>query len=61
MIERDPRANRFSPSFDVLGMTLDLAGLRQAGSVTLKTKEGRVEKISSKVLQVPTVREYDPN
>jgi len=33
-------------------MTLDLAGLRQAGSVTLKTKEGRVEKISSKVLQV---------
>ena len=36
----------------MLGMTLDLAGLRQAGSVTLKTKEGRVEKISSKVLQV---------
>ena len=33
-------------------MTLDPTGLRQAGSVTLKTKEGRVEKISSKVLQV---------
>ena len=47
-----PKGKPFSPSFDVLGMTMDLAGLRQAGSVTLKNKEGRVEKIASKVVQV---------
>ena len=47
-----PKGKPFSPSCDVLGMTLDLAGLRQAGSVTLKNKEGRVDKISSKILQV---------
>jgi hypothetical protein len=47
-----PKGKPFSPSFDVLGMTMDLAGLRQAGSVTLKNKEGRVEKIASKVAQV---------
>ena len=47
-----PKGKPFSPSCDVLGMTLDLAGLRQAGSVTLKNKEGRVDKISSKILHV---------
>ena len=47
-----PKGKPFAPSFDVLGMTLDLASLKQSGFVTLKNKEGRVDKISSKVLRV---------
>jgi hypothetical protein len=44
-----PKGKPFAPSFDVLGMTLDLADLQRAGVVTLKNKEGRVEKIASKI------------
>ena len=44
-----PKGKPFVPSFDVLGMTLDLADLQRAGIVTLKNKEGRVEKIASKI------------
>lgn len=44
-----PKGKPFAPSFDVLGLTLDLASSKHAGVVTLKNKEGRVEKISSKV------------
>ena len=38
-----PKGKPFASSFDVLGMNLDLSGLRNANSVTLKNKEGRVE------------------
>ena len=44
-----PKGKPFAPSFDVLGLTLDLADLKRAGVVTLKNKEGRVEKIASKI------------
>ena len=47
-----PKGKPFSPSFDVLGMTLDLSNLESKGHLTLKNKEGRVEKIAAKVLQV---------
>ena len=47
-----PKGKTFAPSFDVLGMTLDLTNLKQAGVVTLKNKEGRVDKISSKILGI---------
>ena len=43
-----PKGKPFSPSFDVLGMTLDLGNLESTGHLTLKNKEGRVEKIASK-------------
>ena len=44
-----PKGKPFAPSFDVLGLTLDLSSLHRAGVVTLKNKEGRVDKISSKI------------
>lgn len=47
-----PKGKPFSPSFDVLGLTLDLTPLRQVRVVTLKNKEGRVDKISSKILGI---------
>ena len=36
-----PKGKPFAPSFDVLGLTLDMASLSQEGIVTLKNKEGR--------------------
>jgi hypothetical protein len=50
-----PKGKPFASSFDVLGMNLDLSGLRNANSVTLKNKEGRVDKISSKILKIKEV------
>ena len=47
-----PKGKPFAPSFDVLGLTLDMTSLRQAGTVTLKNKEGRVDKISSKIVGI---------
>ena len=47
-----PKGKPFAPSLDVLGMTLDLTNLKPAGIVTLKNKEGRVEKISSNILGI---------
>ena len=41
-----------SPSFDVLGLALDLSSLHRAGVVTLKNKEGRADKISSKIVGI---------
>lgn len=39
----------------MLGLTLDLSGLRNNHSVILKNKEGRVDKISSKILKIKEV------
>ena len=39
-----PKGKPFSPSFDVLSMTLDLSNLESTGHLTLKNKEGRVER-----------------
>ena len=47
-----PKGKPFSPSFDVLGLTLDLSNLESTGHLILKNKEGRVEKIAAKVMQV---------
>ena len=50
-----PKGKPFAQSFDVLGLTLDLSGLRNNHSVILKNKEGRVDKISSKILKIKEV------
>ena len=47
-----PTGKTFAPSFDVLGLTLDLTGLRNDRSVILRNKGGRVEKIASKIAKV---------
>lgn len=54
-----PKGKPFSPSFDVLGMTLHLAGLRQAGSVTLKGRESGEDFLQGS--SGTTVREYEPS
>ena len=41
-----PKGKPFDSSFDVLGMTMHLSGLKDANSITLNNKEGRIEKIS---------------
>ena len=47
-----PTGKPFAPSFDVLGLTLDLTGLRNDRSVILRNKGGRVKKIASKIAKV---------
>ena len=47
-----PKGKPFAPAFDVLGLTLDLAGLRNDRSAILRNKEGGVEKIASKIVKV---------
>jgi hypothetical protein len=47
-----PTGKPFGSAFDVLGLTLDLTGLRNDRSVILRNKEGRVEKIASKIVKV---------
>ena len=47
-----PKGTPFARSLDVVGMTLDLNGLQDNGSIALRNKEGRVEKISAKILKI---------
>eukprot|EP00435_Cladocopium_sp_Y103_P067368 s421_g29.t4 len=47
-----PKGRPFEFSFDVLGLTLDLAAIPRGGGLVLKNKEGRVEKICQKVEEV---------
>eukprot|EP00435_Cladocopium_sp_Y103_P024655 s97_g6.t1 len=47
-----PKGKPFEFSFDVLGLTLDLADIPRGGGLVLKNKEGRVEKICQKVEEV---------
>ena len=47
-----PTGKPFGSAFDVLGLTLDLTGLRNDRSVILRNKEGTVEKIASKIVKV---------
>jgi len=47
-----PKGKPFQPTFDVLGMSLQLAGLPESRTITLGNKEGRIEKISLKVQKV---------
>ena len=47
-----PKGKPFASSFDVLGLTLDPAGLRNDRAAMLGSKEGRVETIVSKINKI---------
>ena len=52
MIEPAPRESPSILPLMSLGLTMHLSGLKETSSITLTNKEGRIEKISSKVLKV---------
>ena len=47
-----PKGRPFASSFDVLGLTLDLSLLEEEGNIVVKNKEGRADKIASKIEEV---------
>jgi hypothetical protein len=47
-----PKGKPVASSFDVLGLTLDPAGLRNDRAAMLGSKEGRVETIASKINKI---------